>query len=80
MNDLISRQAAIDVINALHEKPNAWLDYAVDAVMTLPTIDAIPIEWILLYIQEYPYMTVSSMLHYWSLDQALERKEGKKNE
>jgi len=37
MNDLISRQAAIDAINALHEKPNAWLDSAVDAVMILPS-------------------------------------------
>lgn len=41
----------------------------------MPTVDAIPVEWILLYIQEYPYMTASSMLHYWSLDQAIERKE-----
>lgn len=40
-----------------------------------PTVEAIPIEWILLYIQEYPYMTASSMLHYWSFDQAIERKE-----
>lgn len=32
----VNRQAAIDAINALHEKPNAWLDLAVDAVMTLP--------------------------------------------
>lgn len=37
MTDLINRQAAIDAINALHEKPNAWLDSAVDAVMTLPS-------------------------------------------
>ena len=37
MDDLISRQEAIDAINALHEKPNAWLDSAVDAVMTLPS-------------------------------------------
>ena len=41
----------------------------------IPTVEAIPIEWILSYIQEYPYMTASSMLHYWSLDQAIERKE-----
>ena len=34
--DYIERQDAIDAINALHEKPNAWLDSAVDAVMTLP--------------------------------------------
>lgn len=37
MNDVISRQAAIDAINALHDKPNAWLDCAVDAVITLPS-------------------------------------------
>ena len=37
MNDLISRQAAIVAINSLHEKPNAWLDSAVDAVITLPS-------------------------------------------
>ena len=40
MNDLISRKAAIDAINALHEKPNAWLDSAVDAVMTLPSVQS----------------------------------------
>ena len=45
MDDLISRQAAIDAINALHEKPNAWLDYAVDAIMTLPSAqpDTVPV-------------------------------------
>ena len=37
MDELISRQDAIDAINALHDKPNAWLDCAVDAVMALPT-------------------------------------------
>ena len=36
-NDLISRRDAIDTINALHDKPNAWLDCAVDAVMSLPS-------------------------------------------
>lgn len=36
MDDLISRKAAIDAINALHDKPNAWLDCAVDAVRALP--------------------------------------------
>ena len=50
-----------------------------------PTVEAIPVEWIRKYIKEYPYMTASSMLHYWSLDQALERKaierkKGKKND
>lgn len=48
---------------------------AVSLLREAPTVEAIPIEWILLYIQEYPYMTASSMLHYWSLDQAIERKE-----
>ena len=43
MTDLISRQAAINAINALHEKPNAWLDSAVDAVMTLPSAEP---QWI----------------------------------
>ena len=44
VKDTISRQAAIDAINALHEEPNAWLDYAVDAVMTLPS--AQPNGWL----------------------------------
>ena len=44
MADLIDRQAAIDAINALHEKPNAWLDSAVDAVMTLPSAQPEPCE------------------------------------
>lgn len=35
--DLISRQDAIDAIDALHDKPNAWLEYAVDAVKKLPS-------------------------------------------
>ena len=39
MNDLIYKQDAIDTINALHEKPNAWLDSAVDAVMILPSAE-----------------------------------------
>ena len=34
---LIYLEDAIDAINALHEKPNAWLDSAVDAVMSLPS-------------------------------------------
>ena len=42
MDDLISRQAAIDAINALHDKPNAWLDCAVDAVMALPSAQPEP--------------------------------------
>ena len=37
MSDLISRQDAIDAIDALHDKPNAWLEYAVDAVKKLPS-------------------------------------------
>lgn len=37
MDDTVFRQAVIDAINALHEKPNAWLDSAVDAVMMLPS-------------------------------------------
>lgn len=37
VGDTIYKQATIDAINALHEEPNAWLDSAVDAVMTLPT-------------------------------------------
>lgn len=34
--DCISRQAAIEAINELHDKPNAWLDLAVDALEDLP--------------------------------------------
>ena len=37
VGDMIYRQAAVDAIDALHDKPNAWLDYAVDAVMALPS-------------------------------------------
>lgn len=49
MSDLISRKAAIEAIDNLHEMPNAWLDYAVDAVMALPSAQPeqrwIPIKW-----------------------------------
>lgn len=34
--DTVSRQAVISTINNLHDKPNAWLDHAVDAVKALP--------------------------------------------
>ena len=37
VGDMIYRQAAVDAIDALHDKPNAWLDSAVDAVMALPS-------------------------------------------
>lgn len=36
-NDLISRQEAINAINELHDKPNAWLDLAVDTLENLPS-------------------------------------------
>lgn len=54
MIDLISRQAVIDAINALHEKPNAWLDSAVDAVMSLPSAQP---QWIPCSerLPKYPY-------------------------
>ena len=35
--DCISRRGAIDAINELHDKPNAWLDLAVDALENLPS-------------------------------------------
>lgn len=35
--DLVSRQEAIEAINELHDKPNAWLDLAVDALEKLPS-------------------------------------------
>ena len=38
-NDIISRKAAIDAINELHDKPNAWLDLAVDALENLPSAE-----------------------------------------
>ena len=65
MTDLISRQEAIDAINALHEKPNAWLDSAVDAVMTLPAVESVRHgKWIKADSQQYfrkhyPYFTCS---------------------
>ena len=37
MADLISRQAAIDTLNELHDEPSAWLDLAVDALENLPS-------------------------------------------
>ena len=61
------------------------IERAESEIECAPTIDTIPVEWIRKYIEEYPYMTASSMLHYWSVDQALERKaierkKGKKND
>ena len=41
MDDLISRQAAIDAINEFHELPNAWLDLAVDTLEKLPSVQLI---------------------------------------
>jgi len=35
--DVISRQDAIDAINELHDRPNAWLDLAVDTLEKLPS-------------------------------------------
>lgn len=35
MGRLLDEDAVINAINALHEKPNAWLDCAVDAVKDL---------------------------------------------
>jgi hypothetical protein len=35
--DMISRRGAIEAINELHDKPNAWLDLAVDALENLPS-------------------------------------------
>ena len=35
--DLIERQAAIDAIDKLHDKPNAWLECAVEAIEKLPS-------------------------------------------
>lgn len=37
VGDTIYRQAAIDTINELHDKPNAWLDLAIDALENLPS-------------------------------------------
>lgn len=36
-SDTISREAVINAINSLHDKPNAWLDCAVEAVESLPS-------------------------------------------
>ena len=38
-DDTIYRQVAIDTINELHDKPNAWLDLAVDALENLPSAE-----------------------------------------
>ena len=37
MSDLIDRKAAIDAIDKLHDKPNAWLECAVEAIEKLPS-------------------------------------------
>ena len=37
MKDLIERQKAIDAIEQLHDKPNAWLDCAVEALEKMPS-------------------------------------------
>ena len=45
MDDLISRQDAIDAINELHDNPNAWLDLTVDALEKLPSVQPDYTEW-----------------------------------
>ena len=35
----IYRQDAVDAINELHDKPNAWLDLAVEALEKLPSAE-----------------------------------------
>jgi hypothetical protein len=49
MNDgnMISRQAAIDTLNELHDEPSAWLDLAVDALEKLPSAQPKRGKWIL---------------------------------
>ena len=37
--DTIYRQDAVDAINELHDKPNAWLDLAVEALEKLPSAE-----------------------------------------
>ena len=46
MSNLIDRQAAIDAINELHDKPNAWLDLAVDVLENLPSAQSEKTEYI----------------------------------
>ena len=46
VGDLISRQDAIDAIDNLHDKPNAWLDCAVEAIMRLPSVQPRKGKWI----------------------------------
>lgn len=36
----IYRQDAVDAINELHDKPNAWLDLAVEALEKLPSAES----------------------------------------
>lgn len=40
----IYRQDAVDAINELHDKPNAWLDLAVEILEKLPSAEPDP-EW-----------------------------------
>lgn len=48
MDDLISRQEAIDALNRLCLYPGEWavngLDFCKDAIANLPSIDAVPME------------------------------------
>ena len=37
MSDLIERLAAIDALDKLHDKPNAWLECAAEAIEKLPS-------------------------------------------
>ena len=81
MTDLISRQAAINAINALHEKPNAWLDSAVDAVMTLPSVEPVQheeCEYVITkgksgYHEEYKCSACGDSF-YWSQDRNIPRR------
>lgn len=48
--------------------------YFAKQIDAMPTIDAIPIEWIEKYYANHPFNFVSGMLYDWAIEQ-MERKE-----
>ena len=55
--DTIYRQDAVDAINELHDKPNAWLDLAVEALEKLPPAEPVKaytkVDYIMALHKEY---------------------------
>ena len=70
MSDLINRKEAVE---AIKNEMLSWLegdsrDYrkVVDAIMDLPTVEAIPIKWIREYIKKRPFALAYRMIKDWT--------------